>query len=492
MNTTAYFRRLILFLIIARAILMAWMPLTDPSEARYGVLAANMARGNDFILPQLVHNGALQSFDGKPPLFFQAGGVACKLLGTNPFAVRLPSLLAALGILLLLRGTVRRLATDTAALAAVLLCFSSAFFFLFSGICLTDMLLTFCTTGALCAYILFSASDTRRRQKTASIIFFAFLGLGMVAKGPVALVLAGLPVFLFTCIGKRWRELTRHAWIAGPLIFLAIAAPWYVLMAQRNPEFLEYFFINENFKRFITPEYGDKYGSGREMFRGVSLLWFIIVNLPAMLLLLIPAWKGHCCKRIFRKGDLSTRPLVALPLLGILSMVGFWALTSRVPIAYLLPSVPLTAILFAVKLDEWRLLEQPWMIRLFRIGLPVSCGLVVAGLLTVTLAGNSFTHQMAGAVMPHVKALQRQRPDLQTARYYFACRTPYSAEFYLGPAVRHHPQELTPASLRNSKDDILFISQRHQRHLKEPVRRELLLSSGVWHVYAPATERDTQ
>lgn len=88
---------------------MVVAPVFDPSEGRYAAICANMAESGDFLVPRFIHNRVFQSFDGKPPLLFQLGGAFCTVLGRREIAVRLPSFLAALGLLGLLFLVLRRL-----------------------------------------------------------------------------------------------------------------------------------------------------------------------------------------------------------------------------------------------------------------------------------------------------------------------------------------------------------------------------------------------
>lgn len=259
-------------LLAGRLTVMAFLSIFDSSEARYAVLGKNMAESGDFVVPRFVYDGVFQSFDGKPPLLFQLCGLSVRFLGSSAFAVRLPSFIASFLVLGLLFFTVRRLAGEKQAFTALLICLSSVVFYLFSGFCMTDMLLTLAVSGAVMTYMLFESAETPRFRKAASLACFAFLGLGMLTKGPVALVLAGLPIGAYVIINRRWRGLRDHAWLLGMVLFFAITTPWFIVMQRQNPGFLYYFFINENFFRYLFAEYGDRYGSGREAFRGVSIL----------------------------------------------------------------------------------------------------------------------------------------------------------------------------------------------------------------------------
>lgn len=116
---------LLVALAIVRLAVMVVAPVFDPSEGRYAAICANMAESGDFLVPRFIHNRVFQSFDGKPPLLFQLGGTFCTVLGRREIAVRLPSFLAALGLLGLLFLVLRRLRDAAAARVAVLVCATS-------------------------------------------------------------------------------------------------------------------------------------------------------------------------------------------------------------------------------------------------------------------------------------------------------------------------------------------------------------------------------
>ena len=116
---------LLVALAVVRLAVMVVAPVFDPSEGRYAAICANMAESGDFLVPRFIHNRVFQSFDGKPPLLFQLGGAFFTVLGRREIAVRLPSFLAALGLLGLLFLVLRRLRDAAAARVAVLVCATS-------------------------------------------------------------------------------------------------------------------------------------------------------------------------------------------------------------------------------------------------------------------------------------------------------------------------------------------------------------------------------
>jgi len=336
---------LILTLAAVRLALMATTPVFDPSEARYAALSANMARTGDFVVPRFTHRGVYQSFDGKPPLVFQAGGLFCRVFGVTELAVRLFPFLSAALLLVILYSCVRREADAETGQLAVLVCASTTAFYAAAGLSMTDMTLTCCVAGALLLYRRFL--DGYRWAPAAGVA--ALLGAGMIVKGPVAIVLFGLPTLVDAVINRRWTGIFNWKWLVVAPIFLAIAVPWFVLVEMRNPGSVWYFFYNENFLRFVTHDYGDKYGAGREKFRGVAVLWAFVACLPWALLPI-----ARTVMKIRREGFLALRSPIwrNFFLLAALAITGFWCLTSRVLLYYLFPMVPLFAAALSVLSDR--------------------------------------------------------------------------------------------------------------------------------------------
>ena len=373
-------------LVAVRLALMATVPVFEPSEARYAAISANMARSGDFVVPHFTHNLEYQSFDGKPPLVFQAGGLFCKVFGVCEFAVRLFPFLSALLVLAILYHAVKRESDAETGRLAVFVCATSTAFYAAAGISMTDMTLACCVAGALLLYRCFQ--DTYACRYAAGVA--ALLGAGMIVKGPVSLVMFGLPVLLDAIVNKRWKSVFNVRWLWVAPVFFAVAVPWFVLVEQRNPGSVWYFFYNENFMRFISHDYGDKYGAGREAFRGVSVLWAFVATLPWSLLPLYSLLK-HC--QTVKLSNLQTvklhisqtlKPFFSLSLLAI---VGFWCLTSRVLLYYLFPVIPLFAAWLVLHYGRERLARLvPWCAVLT---MTIASGAFVGGMF--------FSDKMAGA-----------------------------------------------------------------------------------------------
>src|SRR5207249_3883736 len=125
---------------------------------------------------------------------------------------RLVPALAALGLVGVVYGWAWRVSgRRTALVAALLLCLSGRFLFL-GRMLILDGLLALCVTAALaCAH--FALREGRLRWGwwlTAA----AFCGLGVLTKGPVALILVLSPVLLYAWLDARAARLSLGAGLA--------------------------------------------------------------------------------------------------------------------------------------------------------------------------------------------------------------------------------------------------------------------------------------
>jgi 4-amino-4-deoxy-L-arabinose transferase-like glycosyltransferase len=279
--------------------------LNEPDEGRYAEAAREMAASGDWLTPRI--NGFTHL--SKPPLTYWSIAASLKLFGVNETTARLPSALAALGALLALYLMVRGAADEHAALWSVVILTTSAMFFLIARLVTADMV--------LCCWVTWSVWAIWRRSNW----LFVFLALGVLTKGPVAVV---LPLFAF--IGLR-PPLREFRWVIGLPVFLALSASWFVALALQNPELWRYFFVREIFQRVATGEHG----------RSQPWWFLIVVTLGGFL-----PWSFTLFTR--RPLDATTRMFAAWAVLGVLL---FSLSQSKLP-TYALPLMPPLAALAAM------------------------------------------------------------------------------------------------------------------------------------------------
>ena len=267
---------------LARLATLGLYPLTDTTEARYAEVARKMVELNDWVTPWYDYG---VPFWAKPPLSTWLTAASLKLLGINEFAARLPYFLLAVLIAWLVWDWLGR-SSRRAALLAVSLLSGTMLYFIASAAVMTDLALVLGTTLAMRGFWAPFEEPGAERPREKWLLFVG-LGIGLLAKGPIALVLTGIPIVLWCVatgnIAAAWKRLP---WIKGSLLTVAMALPWYWLAEIRTPGFWEYFFIGEHWKRFtVTGWAGDKYGTAHATARGSIWLLAVAACLPWPLLL---------------------------------------------------------------------------------------------------------------------------------------------------------------------------------------------------------------
>lgn len=292
-KTTHWARPYLLILatvVLLRIVTLNVPDLFDTTEGRYATTSQLMLERNDWVTPWIIYKGVEKPYLGKPPLHFWLINTSFELLGLNNFAARLPGVFSAAAIALTLYFLVTPLLGRRAALASVLIFSTSLLSFILSGVCLVDVTLT---VGITLAVAGFALAD---RSRLAGYLCFVGLALGVLVKGPVALVFFGMAVGPWVAL-RWWFTRTLPAsmkalpWVTGPLLFLAIAVPWYLFAESRNPGFLEYFIWTENIGRFTKADYGDEYGNGHVQLRGAAWVMLFPSLVPWSLALLGTLWE---------------------------------------------------------------------------------------------------------------------------------------------------------------------------------------------------------
>lgn len=223
--------------------------LAEPDETRYAEIPREMLASGDFVVPRL--NG-LPYFE-KPPLLYWANAAAFRIFGETPWAARLPTRLAGLGTVILLVLAVAARRGRREGLAAGILLLVSPIGFLMARTNLTDGVLTFFFTASLLAA---RAAIERRGQGRPWLVLAALAGAAaagaFLTKGLIAIALPGLILLVWCAATGRLPGLVALALSPAPLVFLALAAPWFLMVERRHPGFLQFFFIHEHFQRFAT------------------------------------------------------------------------------------------------------------------------------------------------------------------------------------------------------------------------------------------------
>ncbi|MCH7345125.1 glycosyltransferase family 39 protein [Pelomonas sp. CA6] len=419
-------------LLVLRLLAMAGLPLMDTTEARYAEIARKMLAWQDWVTPWHAQG---QPFWAKPPLSFWMTALSMRLFGVNEFAARLPHLLCGLAIAWMSARFALRQHTDAAQAPRLrawvwALLGGSLLFVVSAGAVMTDAALVLCATGAMCAFWNAQQQGDRRAAWT----FFVWLGLGLLAKGPLILVLVGLPLLGWCAWEGAWTRAWRALpWLRGVALALLVAAPWYGLAEQRTPGFLAYFIVGEHWHRFVTPGWaGDLYGKAHRAAPGTIWLFAFAAALPWSVLLPLAAWRRHRSAPGAGTAQASLRRYLWL---WALTPLLFFSAARNIIWPYALPALPAAALLAAF----WCLDRPAQSLRGLLAGLLASVAMMLGAL------GWAFSNGHAEAASARRQVLMYEREHRAGQPLIFLDKQPFSAEFYSRGQAR---SAATPEALR--------------------------------------------
>jgi 4-amino-4-deoxy-L-arabinose transferase-like glycosyltransferase len=332
--------------------------LVGPDEPRYAWIARAMAQTGDWVTPRLYGSPWFE----KPILYYWAAALGFALRLPAEWAARLPSAIAALAAALAIAwlgkkhyGSAQNQSGDHAfaispALLAPMIFSASLAAIGFARAATPDMLFSASIALAMAA----AASCLRRagalrNGNAASIhnqklsagtlaLFGAFLGLGVLAKGPAAVILAGGAIGIWALATKQLRAALSLAHPIAIAAFCVVALPWYVICARRNPDFLHIFIFQHNFERYLTP-----------VFQHIQPFWFFV---PITLLAVLP-WTPFLLSTVsegrhtMRANTWKNSPGFFFACWALFPILFFSFSQSKLP-SYILPAIPPLALLIAV------------------------------------------------------------------------------------------------------------------------------------------------
>jgi 4-amino-4-deoxy-L-arabinose transferase-like glycosyltransferase len=226
--------------------------LVNPDEGRYAEIPREMVATGDYVTPRL--NGVL--YFEKPPLVYWAVAGCLRLFGPGELAVRtVPALFAVAGILCTY-GAARRLKGRRVGLASAVVLGSSLLYFALGRILLLDMAVSVLMSAALFCFILGVREPVGWRRRWFFYGLYAAAALATLTKGLIGFLVPGAVMFFWLLIFQQWSRLRPLYLPSGVALFLAIAAPWHILAAQRNPVWTHFYFVREHWERYTTTEHG--------------------------------------------------------------------------------------------------------------------------------------------------------------------------------------------------------------------------------------------
>ena len=357
--------------------------LVGADEPRYAQVAREMLAHRDWITPTLQAKPWLE----KPVLYYWQAMLGYAVSGVTDQAARLPAALDAALLIAAVYLFLRRFRPGSQ-IDGALITASCAATIGFARAAATDMPLAAMFTIALLGWYAWYQS----RQRVYLAVFYVFLALATLAKGPVALVLAAIILLIFAAVRRDWPAVLHTLWIPGIVLFLAVALPWYIAVQMHNPEFFRVFILEHNLARF-----------SQDLYHHRQPFWFYV---PVLLLSLMPwtLWLilavVDCVKTTLRPAPADRKSTFAVFLLIwlLVPVVLFSASQSKLP-GYILPSIPAGALLITEYLAARRDNETPVSWLLAALHAILCGGLVFAAL---TAAHVVMNHRLTWGVAVYV------------------------------------------------------------------------------------------
>jgi 4-amino-4-deoxy-L-arabinose transferase-like glycosyltransferase len=311
--------------------------LLDDVDSVYIQIAREMLQRHDFVTPTI---DGIRFFD-KPPLMYWMAAGSMHLFGIHDWAARLPLALGVLALLLAVYALGIRFypgtqlppsaqdpspcaQQDRAGLYAALAMATAIGPYLYTRFYIPDILIALWMT--LSVHLFLIALDRINKTQGAPSVraladgwdaklhnpahnsallpclaFAAVTALNLLTKGLIGVIFPLGFVLLYLAFTRQLSLLRKLHLIPSTLVFLAIAAPWHILAAIRNPPipmpagvglpahagWAWFYLYNEHIARFLGKRIPHDYGQVPiPIFWALLLLWLLpwVAFLPAALL----------------------------------------------------------------------------------------------------------------------------------------------------------------------------------------------------------------
>jgi 4-amino-4-deoxy-L-arabinose transferase-like glycosyltransferase len=417
-------------------------PLLDDADSVHAEVAREMLLRHDWVT--LYANGI--RYLEKAPLLYWSMAASFKIFGINTAAARIPLALTVLALAFAMESFARRaFHSARAGLYAALILLSSFGIFIFTRITIPDAVVCLWLTLALFCYWL-TESDPAQQTTPNPLLcwgFAACCALNLLTKGLIGIVFPILIVLAHLLLTRRtlrgaFARLRQLAPISSLLVFLAIAAPWHILIALANPTqghpgnlafshghwsvplptdgnvhgWLWFYFVNEQLLRYLNLRVPRDYDTvPLALFWGLLLIW--LMPWSAFLfraLSTVPLRKALRPRVSIRTLDATESTRLLLGLWAAIPML-FFSLSTRQEY-YVLPAMPALILLIATWLNDETNEAESFTVPnpLARSGQRISIVLLAFGSIAALIAGFFVVHAHAPGPSTDLASLLRQNP----------------------------------------------------------------------------------
>ena len=348
---------LLIFLPIWLFVLSWIRPLSVPDEGRYGDISRSMFESGDWLIPRI---NSLP-FMHKPPLLHWLSSIFMELFGMHIWVLRLVPVLAATLMLVSLFLFVRKHISERVAQLTAIILGTNLLFFGSSEYINHDLLLASWITVSVLCFVDFTISARK------SILFLGYFAgaAAFLSKGLIGVLIPGMILLPWLLYSKQWKKIPSLLNPLGILLFILLVSPWLYAVQLKYPQFLHYFFIDQQFSRFSSKEFNNKQ----------PWCFYLLILFVSFLPWILSSRFGSI-KAVFQNYKQSA--LLALLVWWFISVTIFFSIPPSKLAGYILPAVPPLAVYLALVINK--VLESEYKTKLQVWGLPIFIMLVGIGI----------------------------------------------------------------------------------------------------------------
>ena len=320
--------------------------LLDDADTVHAEAAKEMLQRHDWVT--LYANGI--RYLEKAPLMYWGVATSYKLFGVSEWSTRLPLMLGVLAMILSTYGLGRWALGSEGGIDSGLVLVTALGPYLFTRFLIPDVAVGLWLTLTFWLFLVSLEQTKAEQPKPARWTCWglaAVCALNVLTKGLIGLVFPAGAIGLYLLLTGNLRHLLKLRLASSSLVFFAIAAPWHILAALRNPAqgqvrgFLWFYFVNEHILRFLNRRVPRDYDTvPLLLFWALLVLWLLpwTVFLPQSLREVPRRW------REFRAQMTRRQRAYLLFFLWNMVIVGFFSLSTRQEY-YTIPAIPGLALL---------------------------------------------------------------------------------------------------------------------------------------------------
>jgi 4-amino-4-deoxy-L-arabinose transferase-like glycosyltransferase len=316
-------------------------PLLDDVDTIHAEAAREMVLRHDWVT---LYTDGIRYLE-KAPLMYWAVAASYEIFGVHDWSTRLPLMLCVLALLFITYALGKHAYGERGGFYSAVVLATSLGPYIFTRFEIPDVAVGLWLT--LSAYFFLLSLNQDKPSLWVCWGFAATCALNLLTKSLIGLVFPLGSIFLYLLLTRNLRHILKLRLLSSTLVFLAIAAPWHILAAIRNPSqgavkgFLWFYFVNEQFMRYLGKRVPPGYDTVPLLiFWALTILWLApwMIFLPQALKQ-VPAhireWHGQLSR--------SQRASLYFAVWALVE-VGFFTFSTRQEY-YTIPAVPALALL---------------------------------------------------------------------------------------------------------------------------------------------------